>query len=130
MTAMRSYATSPGCRRAQLLGYFGEQRPDGPCGGCDNCARPGGALSRDLAPDARLLLAATLQTGEHYGSGVPVAVLLGSRGKDVTAPGRAFDRTCATFGRGAGRSDRWWKTLHALLVSQGLLAAVQARGAW
>ena len=34
------YAESGGCRRAALLGYFGEQRVEENCGGCDNCLTP------------------------------------------------------------------------------------------
>lgn len=33
---MRGYAETTGCRRAFLLGYFGEQY-EPPCAGCDNC---------------------------------------------------------------------------------------------
>ena len=33
---MRAYAEEQGCRRASLLGYFGEAY-DPPCGNCDNC---------------------------------------------------------------------------------------------
>jgi ATP-dependent DNA helicase RecQ len=35
---VRSYAEHEGCRRAFLLGYFGEEL-DPPCGNCDNCDR-------------------------------------------------------------------------------------------
>jgi ATP-dependent DNA helicase RecQ len=35
---MRAYAEHDGCRRAFLLGYFGEEF-DPPCGNCDNCDR-------------------------------------------------------------------------------------------
>ncbi|WP_341866547.1 DUF3553 domain-containing protein [Amycolatopsis tolypomycina] len=34
---MRGYAETTGCRRQNLLGYFGEQLPR-PCGNCDTCA--------------------------------------------------------------------------------------------
>jgi ATP-dependent DNA helicase RecQ len=34
---MRGYAETTGCRRQNLLGYFGEQLED-PCGHCDTCA--------------------------------------------------------------------------------------------
>jgi ATP-dependent DNA helicase RecQ len=40
---VRAYAESPGCRRAALLGYFGEPF-DPPCGNCDRC------LSDDARP--------------------------------------------------------------------------------
>ena len=33
---IRGYAETPGCRRAFLLGYFGEPF-DPPCGACDRC---------------------------------------------------------------------------------------------
>ena len=36
---MRGYAESRGCRRAYLLGYFGEDLPE-PCGNCDTCLQP------------------------------------------------------------------------------------------
>jgi ATP-dependent DNA helicase RecQ len=42
---VRSYAEHRGCRRAFLLGYFGEEY-EPPCGNCDNCDRGlGGAPS-------------------------------------------------------------------------------------
>jgi ATP-dependent DNA helicase RecQ len=34
---MRGYAETRGCRRSFLLGYFGEEVVDGPCGACDVC---------------------------------------------------------------------------------------------
>ncbi|MBL9201144.1 MAG: DNA helicase RecQ [Opitutaceae bacterium] len=34
------YAESAGCRRAELLEYFGEKFPLDNCGACDNCAEP------------------------------------------------------------------------------------------
>ncbi len=34
------YAESAGCRRAELLAYFGEQFPGDNCGACDNCLEP------------------------------------------------------------------------------------------
>src|SRR5690606_9768618 len=34
------YAESAGCRRSELLGYFGEAFPIDNCGACDNCLEP------------------------------------------------------------------------------------------
>jgi ATP-dependent DNA helicase RecQ len=39
---MRAYAERHGCRRAFLLGYFGEEF-EPPCGNCDNCDAGHGA---------------------------------------------------------------------------------------
>jgi ATP-dependent DNA helicase RecQ len=43
---MRAYAETDGCRRAFLLGYFGEAY-DPPCGACDVCERRGVDVARD-----------------------------------------------------------------------------------
>ncbi len=54
-------------------------------GGCDNCARraAGGEAERDLGPEAGLLLAAVGALRGHYGAAKPVALLRGSRGRDM-----------------------------------------------
>jgi ATP-dependent DNA helicase RecQ len=55
---MRSYSEHHGCRRAFILGYFGEQFSP-PCGRCDNCDRGLGGAS-DAAPSG-------LRVGERVG---------------------------------------------------------------
>ncbi|MEO8044499.1 MAG: RecQ family ATP-dependent DNA helicase, partial [Spartobacteria bacterium] len=37
---MVHYAETRECRRTTLLRYFGEERPNEPCNGCDNCLNP------------------------------------------------------------------------------------------
>ena len=37
---MVHYGESAGCRRSELLMYFGERYPNANCGGCDNCLSP------------------------------------------------------------------------------------------
>jgi ATP-dependent DNA helicase RecQ len=68
---MRAYAERHGCRRAFVLGYFGEDF-DPPCGCCDNCDRGLGALA-----DAR----STFATGQrvvHDGWGAGTVTGVGS----------------------------------------------------
>ncbi|HEX2085756.1 MAG TPA: RecQ family ATP-dependent DNA helicase [Solirubrobacteraceae bacterium] len=43
---MRAYAETDGCRRAFLLGYFGEDY-EPPCGACDVCERRGEEVARE-----------------------------------------------------------------------------------
>jgi ATP-dependent DNA helicase RecQ len=43
---MRAYAETDGCRRAFVLGYFGEDY-EPPCGNCDVCEQRGDDLARD-----------------------------------------------------------------------------------
>jgi ATP-dependent DNA helicase RecQ len=43
---MRAYAETDGCRRAFVLGYFGEDY-EPPCGNCDVCERRGDAVAGD-----------------------------------------------------------------------------------
>lgn len=53
---IRAYAEHEQCRRAFLLGYFGEAHK-GHCGACDNClaGRTAGADGGAFAPDTRVL---------------------------------------------------------------------------
>lgn len=83
MSAMERYCSETGCRRALLLGHFGEGGGGrgGNCGSCDNCRKGPAERSRDLAAEARQLLLAVQQTGGRYGSGMPVNVLRGSEKK-------------------------------------------------
>jgi len=120
---MRAYAACTRCRRAALLAYFGEAPPGGAanCGSCDVCLAPAHE-AEDVAPQARLLLEAVRQTGGRYGAGVPVSVLMGSKSKEVTQPGRAFHTACSVYGKGAGRPEKWWKALLEQLLAAGLLA--------
>jgi len=43
---MRAYAETDGCRRALVLGYFGEDY-EPPCGNCDVCERRGDEVARE-----------------------------------------------------------------------------------
>src|SRR5213075_275355 len=46
---MVHYAEESGCRRASLLGYFGETYPQPNCGSCDNCLSPRETFDGTLA---------------------------------------------------------------------------------
>src|SRR3546814_13299822 len=80
LDAMAGFAESPICRRAVLLGYFGEEHP-GSCGKCDRCPAP--VASVDGTSDLPPAFATVLPTGSSYGAKHPPRVLQTGR-----APGR------------------------------------------
>jgi ATP-dependent DNA helicase RecQ len=121
MHAMRGYAVTTQCRRANMLAYFGE-RAGASCGGrCDNCSRQ--QTVRDVATEARLILAAVQQTGNAFGSKIPLQVLRGSKAKDIIKDGRQFDKKCSVFGAAATskKSEKWWAALFEQCCIHGLL---------
>jgi ATP-dependent DNA helicase RecQ len=70
---IRGYAESAGCRRAALLGYFGEPF-DPPCGNCDRCLAGGAGRAAD--PVAEALPWSVDQRVRHpvFGAGVVTAL--------------------------------------------------------
>jgi ATP-dependent DNA helicase RecQ len=62
---MRGYAEADGCRRAFVLGYFGEAF-DPPCGACDVCDAGGGEIGADVPGE---LSVGTRVTHPEWGSG-------------------------------------------------------------
>jgi len=117
MDSMRRYAVTTECRRNMLLAYFGEVVRDG-CMRCDNCLRQ--RTTRDLGAEARLLLAAVDQTGNTFGVGVPLAVLRGSKSKDVLS--RGFEKKCSVYGAAASRhTEKWWRALFEQCATHGFL---------
>ncbi len=62
---MRAYAETRGCRRAFILGYFGEDY-DPPCGNCDNCDR--GLTEEEIQTDS-VFSAGERVVHEEWGEG-------------------------------------------------------------
>lgn len=75
LSALAALVEAPGCRRAILLRHFGEDPPER-CGNCDNC------LSAPRVTDASVLaqklLSAVYRTGQSFGIGHIVNVLVGN----------------------------------------------------
>ncbi|MER8500463.1 DNA helicase RecQ [Mesorhizobium sp. M0204] len=108
------YCETTQCRRQILLGYFGESAS--PCGNCDNCLDQ--APHADGEAEARLILAAIAQTGERFGAGHVVDVLLGHETEKV------LDRNhhrLASFGTGVAHKKNVWLSLVRQLVAGGFL---------
>ncbi|MFO1173297.1 MAG: DNA helicase RecQ [Hyphomicrobiaceae bacterium] len=103
------------CRRQAILAYFGE-RLEQPCGNCDNCLSP--PESRDMTEAARKALSTIYRTGEGFGAGYIVDVLLGKVDERIRRNGH--DRI-STFGIGQDIADTEWRRLIRQLITCGFV---------
>ncbi len=148
---MAAFAQADGCRRVNLLRYFGEEydphdaAPDADgdesvdaggsgdsgalgglrprsktyCGACDYCV---GVSERvDATIDAQKALSAMQRTGNRFGAGHLIDVLVGKKTERVVRLGH--DRL-KTFGVGADRTRVYWRYIYNALLIQGLAELV------
>ena len=116
LDSMLGYCEVTGCRRKVLLGYFGDSLNE-PCGNCDNCLQP--PQTWDATESARKALSCVYRTGQRFGAGHTIDVLLGK----VTERTRKFrhDRL-STYGIGAELDARRWRSVFRQLVALGYLS--------
>ncbi len=115
LDALLGLVETAGCRRQALLAYFGEA--SAPCGNCDNCLDPPALW--DATEAARKALSAVYRTGQRFGAGHVIDVLLGKAGDKVGQWGH--DRL-SVFGIGGELDARRWRGVIRQLVVRGLLA--------
>ena len=108
------YCETAECRRQVLLRYFGEEATS--CGNCDNCLEQ--APRADGTAEARLILAAVAQSGERFGAGHVIDILIGHETEKIA--GRGHHRLAA-FGSGAVHKKDFWQSLIRQLVANGFL---------
>ncbi len=70
---VRAYAESRTCRRAALLGYFGEPY-DPPCGACDRCRSGAGVADEEVPDGAEAFAPGTPVTHTEWGAGEVVRI--------------------------------------------------------
>lgn len=114
LNTLIGYCETAECRRQILLGYFGEEAS--PCGNCDTCLDQ--APRADGGAEARIILAAVRETGERFGAGHVVDILLGHETEKVLARGH---QRLASFGTGLAHKKDFWLSLMRQLVAGGFL---------
>jgi ATP-dependent DNA helicase RecQ len=114
LNALMGLAEALGCRRVQLLAYFGETSE--PCGNCDLCDTP--ADTFDATTPVRMALSAILRTSEWFGAGHLIDILRGEKTEKVLA--RSHD-TLPTFGVGAEWSKREWQAIFRQMMGHDLV---------
>ncbi|GAB3469583.1 DNA helicase RecQ [Azotobacter salinestris] len=114
LDAMLALCEETRCRRQALLAYFDEELAE-PCGHCDNCVD--GVQTWDATEAARQALSAIYRSGQRYGVGHLVDILLGRDNDKVRGLGHQH---LSVFGVGKAHSEGEWRTLFRQLVARGL----------
>jgi ATP-dependent DNA helicase RecQ len=119
---MVHYAECSGCRRVELLGYFGEthEPENGNCGGCDNCLSPRETWDGTVAAQKFLSCVFRIHQKSGFGVGVQhvVEVLTGAATEKIRRFGH---ETLTTYGIGKEHSRSEWAALGRELVRMGFL---------
>jgi ATP-dependent DNA helicase RecQ len=118
LTALTRYAESDVCRRVPLLAYFGETYTTDNCGMCDNCLA-GEKNLVDITIPAQKFLSCVKRTGEIFGAGHVIDVLLGSENQKVQ---KFAHQNLSTYGIGKELTRNQWQHIARQLVQKGLLA--------
>ena len=116
LDALAGYCEADACRRQTLLGYFGQNMPD-PCGNCDICSDPTEPTDASIA--AQKALSCVFRTGQRFGAGHLVDVLLG---KPSTRVVRLGHDAVSTFGIGGELTRLQWRAVYRRLAAMGALA--------
>jgi ATP-dependent DNA helicase RecQ len=119
------YAESGGCRRAELLRYFGETFTSDNCGGCDNCLSPRATFDGTLAAQKLLSCVFRIRQRSQFGMGLNhvVEVLTGAETDKIRSWGH---EKLSTYGIGREHSRAEWQAIGRELVRLGYL--LQAPG--
>jgi ATP-dependent DNA helicase RecQ len=119
LDAMLALCEAVGCRRVQLLAYFGQQSTA--CGNCDTCLTP--PESWDATIPAQKLLSTVLrlqrERNQKFGAGQSIDILLGRKTEKISQHGHD---SLTVFGIGEELREAEWRGVIRQLLAQGLLA--------
>ena len=117
---MVHYAEARECRRATLLRYFGEERPNEPCGGCDNCLTPRETFDGTIAAQKFLSCVHRVRakSGFSFGLNHIVEVLTGA---DTAAVRQRGHDTVSTYGIGKDLKREAWQAIGRELLRLALV---------
>ena len=124
MRRMADFAEGSTCRRADLLGYFGEQWEGGPCGACDTCLQPGEPWEATVEAQKLLSCIVRIHQKSGFSTGLNhvVEVLCGASTEKILKWGH--DRL-TTHGIGKGTAKEEWSALGRQLIRRGYITATQ-----
>jgi ATP-dependent DNA helicase RecQ len=117
---MVHYAEARECRRTTLLRYFGEERPNESCNGCDNCLTPQETFDGTIAAQKFLSCVHRVREKSGFGFGLNhiVEVLTGA---DTEAVRQRGHHEVSTYGIGRDLKRPAWQAIGRELLRLGLL---------
>ncbi|MDR1432009.1 MAG: DNA helicase RecQ [Propionibacteriaceae bacterium] len=119
LDAMLALCETVGCRRVDLLGYFGESAT--PCGNCDTCLAP--PQVSDGTRAAQMLLSTIVrlerERGQHFGAGQVIDIL---RGHSTEKTRSWRHESLTTWGLGQDFNEAAWRAVVRQLLARGELA--------
>jgi ATP-dependent DNA helicase RecQ len=120
LDAMLALCETAGCRRAQMLAYFGEPGT-GACGNCDTCLAPPSVWDGTVAAQKLLSTVVRLARlgGPAFGAGQPIDILLGKKTPRVLS---YRHDALPVFGIGGELREAEWRGVVRQLLAGGLLA--------
>jgi len=121
LDALLGYCEAPGCRREVLLRYFGEASK--PCGNCDMCLSPPETF--DATEPARQILSAIYRSGQRYGAGHVIDIIMGRQTAKIV---EREHHKLSTFGMGKALGQTQWGSILRQLTAQGYLGVNEFGG--
>jgi ATP-dependent DNA helicase RecQ len=123
LQTMVHYAESAGCRRRELLQYFGERYEAANCGGCDNCLEPRESWDGTLAAQKFLSCVwrareASWRKDASFGVNHHAEVLTGAETERIR---KWNHEQLSTYGVGREHTRAEWQFIGRELVRLGLL---------
>ncbi len=116
LNALLAICETAGCRRQSILAHFGEVHGGG-CGNCDTCLKP--VETWDGTEAAIKALAAVYRTGERFGTGHVIDVLMGTVNEKTERFGHV---DMPVFGAGKDIPSRTWQSIFRQLLANGFIS--------
>lgn len=120
LDAMLALCETVGCRRQNLLGYFGQESH--PCGNCDTCLQPPETFDGTVAAQKLMSTIVRLkrERNQAFGAGQLIDIL---RGNATDRVRQLRHDDLATFGIGVDLSEQDWRGVIRQLLAAKLLIA-------
>ena len=114
------YAESAGCRRVELLAYFGEKFPVDNCAACDNCSEPRETYDGTLVAQKFLSCVFRIRQNSRFGVGLNhvIEVLVGADTEKITRWGH---QQLSTYGIGKDLPRPAWASVGRELIRLGYI---------